>query len=380
MELPVITAVIAADKIDKNGHAPILIRVIYKRVRYKKYTGFKVDPTLFSPDALIDSKVSNYAYKNNILRQRMADMERAFIKHLETAELSKDSIRIIVQGDVTTGMTVKKLCEAVKRHYDKDISGGTLRNWDVSVGKLEDFLPNLKTSQITPQILKRFEAHMKDKLLNSDNTIWSTMKNLRSIFNKAMDKPLNLISYNPFEDNKTKAYKQPARTFTQQSDIDVIEQYADNKINNTTLRHVAAWYIMAAYSGLRFGDLERWDESVMVQGDRVYFEDKKTGTPHFIPLYPKLTKAIERVRDFPKIMTNAKCNFYLKDLGSYLGVGKLNMHKARHSFSVNFLANKGSMEVLQKLLGHKKISTTQIYGQIIDSRIEDEVKKAFGGE
>lgn len=379
MELPVIVAVVATDKIDKKGLAPILIRVMYKRVRYKKATGFKVNPTQFSSETLIDSKVDNAGYKNNIIRKKIAELERAFIKHLEHSELSKDNIRIIVQGDESSGMSLEALKDAVVRHYINDLSKGTLTNWDKAVKKMNRYVSGIKVAHITPRLLKNFEGHMKTELGNSDNMIWSTMKDLRSIFSKAAKKDLALISYNPFTDTDIKSYKQPKRTFSTQSDIDLIEEYADNKKHNKTLRKVAAWYVMGAYSGLRYGDLAQWDEAKMVKDGRLYFSDAKTGTPHFIPLHPKLAQAIERVREFPGIMTNEASNRFLKDLGAYLEIdGKLNMHKARHTFAVSFMKNKGSVEVLQKLLGHKKISTTQIYGQIVDSRIEEEVQKAFG--
>lgn len=56
----------------------------------------------------------------------------------------------------------------------------------------------------------------------------------------------------------------------------------------------------------------------------------------------------------------------------------LSSHIARHTFAVLFLTLGGSMEVLSKLLGHSKITITQIYGKIIDKRIDDEIDRVFG--
>ena len=38
----------------------------------------------------------------------------------------------------------------------------------------------------------------------------------------------------------------------------------------------------------------------------------------------------------------------------------------RHTFAVNYLARGGRIEVLQKVLGHSSITTTQIYAEILD--------------
>ena len=50
-------------------------------------------------------------------------------------------------------------------------------------------------------------------------------------------------------------------------------------------------------------------------------------------------------------------------------------HKWRHTFASNFNDRNGNMFVLQKLLGHKKISTTQIYVTVSMKKVKEEYSR-----
>jgi site-specific recombinase XerD len=57
----------------------------------------------------------------------------------------------------------------------------------------------------------------------------------------------------------------------------------------------------------------------------------------------------------------------------------VNCYRLRHSYSVRLLLACGNKEVVQKALGHAKMSTTDVYTRmIVDPRLQDAVKRAFG--
>lgn len=47
---------------------------------------------------------------------------------------------------------------------------------------------------------------------------------------------------------------------------------------------------------------------------------------------------------------------------------------ARHTTATYLLYKGVSITTVQKILGHKKLATTQIYGHIMDTTIENELK------
>ena len=54
---------------------------------------------------------------------------------------------------------------------------------------------------------------------------------------------------------------------------------------------------------------------------------------------------------------------------------KYTSHALRHSFAMHWLQNGGSLEGLSKNLAHSSITTTEIYGEILDERAKDEYDK-----
>lgn len=55
--------------------------------------------------------------------------------------------------------------------------------------------------------------------------------------------------------------------------------------------------------------------------------------------------------------------------------GRLRFHDSRHTFASTYLSNGGDIGTLQNLLGHKHISTTQIYKHLQHTHIKDEMKR-----
>ena len=60
-------------------------------------------------------------------------------------------------------------------------------------------------------------------------------------------------------------------------------------------------------------------------------------------------------------VTKEKLKYQLNKASEKSGIGHIRPHDMRHSFAVNFLNRGGTLEHLQRLLGHSKITTTQRY-------------------
>lgn len=54
---------------------------------------------------------------------------------------------------------------------------------------------------------------------------------------------------------------------------------------------------------------------------------------------------------------------------------KYTSHTLRHSFAVHWLQNGGSMEGLSKNMAHSSVTTTEIYGEILEERAKDEYEQ-----
>ena len=118
----------------------------------------------------------------------------------------------------------------------------------------------------------------------------------------------------------------------------------------------------------------------------IYYSREKTTKSIRIPLLPKALQIIEKYEDnnkavakgtiFPKI-SNQKLNSYLKEIADTCGIKKnLTFHIARHTFATTVtLSNGMPIETVSKLLGHSRISTTQIYAKVIERKVSDDMQR-----
>jgi site-specific recombinase XerD len=75
------------------------------------------------------------------------------------------------------------------------------------------------------------------------------------------------------------------------------------------------------------------------------------------------------------VNSNQKYNAYLKEIAEVCGIKKtLTSHMARHTFATTVtLSNGVPLETVSKMLGHTKLSTTQIYAKVLDTKVSHDM-------
>lgn len=134
-------------------------------------------------------------------------------------------------------------------------------------------------------------------------------------------------------------------------------------------------FLFSCFCGLRYSDLLqlRWCHILDTkEGTIIDKQIQKTKERLILPLsniaisfLPERREQDSFVFTLPKSI--ATTEMYLKVWTEFAGIDKhVTFHTARHSFAVNILTNGGDIYTLSKLLGHKKVATTQIYADVLE--------------
>jgi len=133
------------------------------------------------------------------------------------------------------------------------------------------------------------------------------------------------------------------------------------------------WVIrLALATGCRWSELCALQAKDLQNGALVV-RQPKTGTVKRIPIEPGLAKEIQnRVGQLVAFSSTSKGSFNAQ-VTRRSGV-KFNVHRLRHTAATTWLSNGVGLEVVSRLLGHKNISTTEIYAGLLDTAVRRELE------
>jgi integrase len=142
--------------------------------------------------------------------------------------------------------------------------------------------------------------------------------------------------------------------------------------------------LFSAMTGLRFSDVQKlvWSEIQRSNdGYEIRFRQKKTKQAQTLPLSETAYKLLGE-RGFPSdnvfkgLKYSAYNNKILRNWISSAGITKYcTFHSFRHSNATLLLSQGVDLYVISKLLGHKDITTTSLYTQVVDLKKREAANK-----
>ncbi len=169
-----------------------------------------------------------------------------------------------------------------------------------------------------------------------------------------------------------------------EAELAKLEQHYNMLLPGTTHRQMLQKFLFSCHCGLRLGDLKQMDV-VKVAGQQIKLKPHKTYRYDEKDLLLPITKKalgylkdsrIENECEGFRIYTDQYTNRQLQLIGKLLGIEtKLHHHIGRETYATNFIRKGGKVEVLQKLLGHKKLSMTMKYVHVDEAMKQAEIDR-----
>ncbi|MDO9594939.1 MAG: site-specific integrase [Lutibacter sp.] len=263
--------------------------------------------------------------------------------------------------------TQSYLLEFVKKEFGT--SDIYLRDLNYSfVIKFDNFLRAYKLSRNKKRIL--------------GNTIIKHIQRLRKMVTMAFH--IEWIDRDPFVKYKP-VFEKSEREYLSQAELQNIENY---ETDIERLDIVKDLFIFSCYTGIAYVDVMKLTKDNVLLGidggQWIITKRTKTNTPVKIPILDTTQQLIDKYKNNIRAqvtgtllptLSNQKLNSYLKEIADGCKMKKnLTFHMARHTFATTVtLTNGVPIETVSKLLGHTKLSTTQIYAKVIERKVSDDM-------
>ena len=256
----------------------------------------------------------------------------------------------------------------------------TKQNMMATIRKIQEISPHVTFRDLTPDFLRRFADHLR-KLGQRTNTVAKHMRSLRTLVGEAIRKGYMREENNPFRQYVIHEERSTRR------DVSTSElRRLSAAVLPHRLAHVRDAFLFCCYTGMRFSDFSalRSSQFSTARGKTwLSFTTQKTSTPVRLPVSSLFSgKALAILSSYPspeafaRVGRNSTVNKALKEVFAAAGIKdatNLSFHSSRHTFASLLASAKVSMPVVQRLLGHTSMRTTQGYSHISDSAVEKEV-------
>ena len=350
----------------------------------KKYfsTGIYLTPEMWDNK---HRKVKNHPNAIKLNRQ-ISD----FVAKLQGVELDRRNagkpFTLDILTEFTKGRFTNSFTEFMKIEIkaDRTTAPATKIGQTTTLKALQKFKKDIIFDELTFELLTNFERFLFDEGLHT-NTVNKYFRHIRKFVNLAINKDLFDLNRYPFRKFRIKSETTTREYLTpeEMKDFENITLPPEQK----HLQKVLDMFLFSCYTGLRFSDISALNKGNLRTIDgNLWIETTmiKTAEPIRIPLYLLFDgKPIEILNRYTQPdrnyifddLTNQYVNRCLKELAALAGITKtVTFHTARHT-QATFLLYKGvNITTVQKLLGHKKLQTTQIYSKVMDKTIISELQ------
>lgn len=171
---------------------------------------------------------------------------------------------------------------------------------------------------------------------------------------------------NPFEHFTMEKEETIKAWLTRQELLKLEELLSGKKITEAeknTLRH----FLFSCYSGIRFGDKQAFSGGNIIDG-RIQLRQRKTNNHVTIPFIGKAEQLVPYVLNRSLKQSNSRVNTDLENVMKVAGINKeITYHCSRHTFAINCILAGIDIITVRDWLGHKSVTTTEIYAKIAAS-------------
>lgn len=389
------------DRLNQYGNALIQIRA-YQNARSRYFsTGIHIKPKQWDQrNRKINASHPNHFVYNQQITRLIEEIEAFEIKMINRhGSFPLDRLH---EYEINSYQIEESISFTEFFEYElsaSDMKPDSHKMYKLTLKKLKAFKKTVHFEELNYSFVSAFDSFLKAQGLGL-NSIKKHHNRLRTFINRAIKKDLMKIDDSPYKKFKPRS-GEPDRVFITKEELRKMESVAIPE-GKEHLQLIKEIFLLATYTGLRFSDVTNLRLGNVSESDKglvLNLKAKKTEKNLKLPVYMLFKKEddqlsrpesilrnhLEQFKDFIELeeakdmrlfrVTNQYFNRSLKELAKYAGIKKrITSHVARRTFAT-ILATKVTAPVLQRLLQHSRPDMTNIYIQLSNHMVEEELQK-----
>ena len=292
-----------------------------------------------------------------------------------------DDCRLLLQ-------TVDEYLADFRKRVGKDRAYSSYEDYCKRRRRLASFLEyeyhvkDIAFKELKREFIEKFVVYLSSVQGMRSGTIHSTLKKLKLMTYTAYKN--GWIAADPFAG----FYVRPEYSERRYLSASELQAVMDVRLPNYRTGINRDAFVFCAFTGLSHADVVKLTHADIYtddNGDRWIIDRRqKTGTQFRVKLLPVAAMLYDRYKDmhlsgdrvFPLKGTYNTLNMSLRHVARHAGLSfNPTIHLARHTFATTVTLTQGvPLETVSKMLGHKRITTTQIYAKITNDKIGQDMK------
>jgi site-specific recombinase XerD len=379
------------NEIDTDGKSPVMGRIRVGKTEAPFSAKAKVQVSLWDTNS---SRTLGKSREATELNRKLDTMNvvintryRELLKAGEniTAGQVKAAFQGIAVQQATLVAYFKNYVDNYEKRIGKDRENSTYNGLKIALNHLVKFLKkkykttDIPFSSLTYSFIDDYDYHLRIRLKLQSGTILGLISRLRRMIKYAINE--GIISGDPFCEYKPVYPKAKQKYLT----LPELESIINTPFLNVNLSLTRDMFLFSCFTGQAYTDIRNLTEENIVKApDGVLWirtSRQKTGVPCSIPLLDVPLRIIEKYRGTAgngkllPIAGNSIENKNLKIIAAACGIEKnLIFHAARHTYASTITLSQGvPIESVSSMLGHKNLSTTNIYAKITNDKIGEDM-------
>ena len=433
-----ITFFLEPNTINKVGECPIKFSAYIKGVRFVSTIGYSVSPNVWDKNGgevkkgYFNSKKIPY----NKINSRIMKLKNGFMNYENDLDYADRPTKEQIKFKITEILGRKERIHeshptffirwnefVIEESSAKSWADSTIKKFNTVKRHLENYSPNLKVTDISPEWISTYVQHMEKVLMMQDVSVKKELKLLKWFFRWAAKK--GYIHDKAFDyDAKTRDTKKPVIFLSPEELVQLLEysipedgtevkltkhdgeEYTKTILNSESLAKSRDLFCFCCFTGLRYSDMARLRKTDIRNG-ALHITTQKTDDSLVIELSKFSQAILDKYADHPGLLAlpvqyNKQLNENLKVLCELCGFNEqitivrynqgkrldetspkyklMTSHAGRRTFICSALSAGISPQLVMKWTGHSDYAAMKPYIDVTEkskSEAMDKLSKMF---